>query len=328
MVDVAARAPVPVVVLDLPTKRIVAVSDALLDMVGTSRADLVGTKASRFLVDKPTPALPLLTTGQIEGYELTRRLRFPDARTVVVHIWAHALGDERPPRAALLVIDEEGTPVPTDWAPTAAGSMVIGTVDTEWRIDRVSSDIESFLGWTPELVLGRSVLRGIHHGDLAELLGGLGHAERSQRAVIVRLRLRAIDGEWCWCRACLSPLADSAGFAFLLSPVRGQTESPDLALQLQERLSRIAHEVRAASTLPSVHTLPAANDMPGLSTLTGREWQVLGALRGGSRGAEIARSLHLAPSTVRNHLAAIYRKLGVRSQVSLLAALNARDRLA
>jgi len=66
--------------------------------------------------------------------------------------------------------------------------------------------------------------------------------------------------------------------------------------------------------------------MPGLAKLSSREWQVLSALRNGSHAGDIARQLNLAPSTVRNHLASMYRKLGVRSQVALLAAVQGRNR--
>lgn len=46
----------------------------------------------------------------------------------------------------------------------------------------------------------------------------------------------------------------------------------------------------------------------------------------GETHKEIAAALHIAPATVRNHLAAIYRKLGVRNKPGLIRALSERAR--
>jgi DNA-binding NarL/FixJ family response regulator len=108
-------------------------------------------------------------------------------------------------------------------------------------------------------------------------------------------------------------------------PVAGGEESPHLARDLQERLVRIAYEVQAARALPQTATLPTARELPGLEKLTAREMQILTELRAGRRSSDIARSMSLATSTVRNHLTAVYRKVGVTSQVGLLAALNRHD---
>jgi DNA-binding CsgD family transcriptional regulator len=49
--------------------------------------------------------------------------------------------------------------------------------------------------------------------------------------------------------------------------------------------------------------------------------QVLAGVVDGKSVADIAASVYLSPSTVRNHLATIYRKFGVHSRSELLAAL-------
>lgn len=59
-----------------------------------------------------------------------------------------------------------------------------------------------------------------------------------------------------------------------------------------------------------------------LSPLTRRQADVIDALRSGLRLTQIARHLELSLHTVRNHLKQAYRKLGVHSQVELLAMLN------
>jgi PAS domain S-box-containing protein len=56
--------------------------------------------------------------------------------------------------------------------------------------------------------------------------------------------------------------------------------------------------------------------------LSEREGQILGYAADGYRVATIARELYISPSTVRNHLSAIFKKLGVANQAQLLEKLN------
>ncbi len=55
--------------------------------------------------------------------------------------------------------------------------------------------------------------------------------------------------------------------------------------------------------------------------LTDRELAIAERYAQGESHKQIARALFIAPSTVRNHLAAIYRKLGVSSKIALVSAL-------
>jgi DNA-binding CsgD family transcriptional regulator len=55
-----------------------------------------------------------------------------------------------------------------------------------------------------------------------------------------------------------------------------------------------------------------------LADVSGREWEVLQQILLGRRVPAIADGLHISQHTVRNHLKAIFRKLGVRSQAELI----------
>src|SRR4051812_35012568 len=101
-----ALAPLPMLLVELASRHILEVSDALVDIAGAERAELLGVDATRYLTGGPSPALPLLATGQIDGYEATRWLHYPDGRDAEVHVWAHTFDDEQPPRTAVFVIDE------------------------------------------------------------------------------------------------------------------------------------------------------------------------------------------------------------------------------
>jgi DNA-binding NarL/FixJ family response regulator len=50
------------------------------------------------------------------------------------------------------------------------------------------------------------------------------------------------------------------------------------------------------------------------TALSDRELEILRLARRGLPNPQIAQSLHISPGTVRNHLSAIYRKLGVHSR--------------
>jgi DNA-binding NarL/FixJ family response regulator len=67
---------------------------------------------------------------------------------------------------------------------------------------------------------------------------------------------------------------------------------------------------------------PASEFLPGLPHLTSREQEVLTRLLDGQRVASIAAELFVSQSTVRNHLSAIFRKVGVHSQAALLRRLR------
>lgn len=89
--------------------------------------------------------------------------------------------------------------------------------------------------------------------------------------------------------------------------------------QLEHTLYQITHSLVAAGMLTSpqqdVIAPPAPQDFPLLSA---REVEVLRALCSGQRVPAIARALYLSPHTVRSHLKAIFRKVGVHSQTELL----------
>jgi DNA-binding CsgD family transcriptional regulator len=91
---------------------------------------------------------------------------------------------------------------------------------------------------------------------------------------------------------------------------------------LERHLDRIAHEVEAAGRISIVSGMPEPSTVPGLSDLSARQWEVVTRLLRGERVPTIARGMFLSASTVRNHLATIYRKVGVRSQAQLLDLLQ------
>jgi DNA-binding CsgD family transcriptional regulator len=92
---------------------------------------------------------------------------------------------------------------------------------------------------------------------------------------------------------------------------------------LEMLFKRISGEIERAGESEDVYGEADVAQFPGLEDLTPRQFEILTRLLGGQRVATISRGVHLSPSTVRNHLTTIYRKIGVHSQAELLECLVA-----
>jgi DNA-binding CsgD family transcriptional regulator len=206
--------------------------------------------------------------------------------------------------------------------------LVLGTVDGDWTIGHISTDVTDLFGYLPDALLGRSASELVHPsdvamlGDVAVLSGQLPGGSSGQ------VRFAAANGDWVLCRVLLQPLAgqDDGGLAFALSPAAGDRVSDKLRVrELEERLRRVAREVTASGVVSLVTTMPTSMEVPELRQLTTREYEIVVRLSAGERIPTIARGLFLSESTVRNHLTSVYRTFGVRSQVELLTRLQSPD---
>jgi DNA-binding CsgD family transcriptional regulator len=101
--------------------------------------------------------------------------------------------------------------------------------------------------------------------------------------------------------------------------------SGERVIELEHRLRRIAAELEAAGVKDSFYRFPTPNTLPGLEDVTSRQREVATRLARGERVSTIARDMYLSPSTVRNHLTSLYRKVGVHSQGEFLDLLRRQD---
>jgi DNA-binding NarL/FixJ family response regulator len=77
------------------------------------------------------------------------------------------------------------------------------------------------------------------------------------------------------------------------------------------------HAGRTMIVNTAAHAEPPARDWPGRNAgLSEREAEVLALLIDGSSNREIAEDLYLSVNTVKTHLKAIYRKLGVSNRTA------------
>jgi FixJ family two-component response regulator len=90
------------------------------------------------------------------------------------------------------------------------------------------------------------------------------------------------------------------------------------------RSTRHLLQVGGVRTMDDSFGASAGNDGGALliDRLSQRERDIVAKLGIGQRVAEIATNLRISPNTVRNHLKSVFRKLGVSSQVELLAKLS------
>jgi DNA-binding CsgD family transcriptional regulator len=113
------------------------------------------------------------------------------------------------------------------------------------------------------------------------------------------------------------------GFSVVIELATIQTAKPIGPMggtDLRCELGRIAMELQTLGIAAGTGNGTSISfDHATLRDLTSREREVLLALLSGDRVSVIAKQLFISPHTVRNHLKAMFRKLGVSSQSELIS---------
>jgi DNA-binding CsgD family transcriptional regulator/PAS domain-containing protein len=236
-----------------------------------------------------------------------------------------------------------------------ASRLVLGAVDHDWRFSEISPDATTWFGWSLDECRGTALQSVVHPDDAPLLLLALGRAGVDRRGVATMVRVRchamstlesssddssedslevssgsceerSLHPVWVPVRCDVSPLCDHNPARFAVAmwvlDTDSDTESAEQrAARLEDHLWRIALEIAAAG----IGDAPTSGEMwwgdPALRELSRRQLEILRRLLRGERVPTIAGELFLSRSTVRNHLSAIYRRLGVHSQAELLARL-------
>jgi DNA-binding CsgD family transcriptional regulator/PAS domain-containing protein len=327
---------VPLAAIDVPSGRFLAVNPALADAVGSTVGELTGSSSLGWVSADDRHAAELafqaLADGDLTGYQAIRRLANPKDPDQAFSVWVSTV-DVDGARVGLASVipsahhDNQFRALPPVSNHPEPGNVVLGTVDNNWRIDRISQDVTSLLGLTPEQSTGQPVMGVIHPSDMPAFLAAVEHARRGQRAVRLALRLNARSGDWTEVTVILATIApgDPPPLAFALIRNDAAADPPrdsSREMQLETHMMRIADELHAAGMMPRLQQLPALTDEPQLGKLTSREWAVLTRLLDGQRISAIAADLYVSQSTVRNHLSSIYAKLGVHSQADLIRLIR------
>ncbi len=193
----------------------------------------------------------------------------------------------------------------------------------------VAIALRALLDETPDIQLVAESRRG---GDVAALvrrarphvllLDLFIEPEFDALSVVRRLRADFPDLKICLLSAYLEPalvrdLLQAGVYGYILKDddyvSRVDTIIRDLA-DGQVYLSPQAYEALAQATRAE----------SAESLLSEREVEILRLAKRGLPNPQIARSLHISPGTVRNHLSAVYRKLGVHSRHEALQVADER----
>lgn len=333
--SLVALCPLPVGILDLASRRLLVMSPALADLL---EVDSTAADVDLAVMVQQPPRLEdlfdLVRGGTIDLYSVRRRLRRRRSNPIEAESWVVVIGVEVRSRALWLVVpagQDAGVPTPEPtpetW-PNSISGLVVGSFDAEWSIQRVSVDVERVLGRPVEEMVGRKVTEEVHPDDLPRLFAAAAQCLVDLAAAGVGLSWRHRSGDWVQLHCIITRLADETltfGFACSLGTAGGEGDA-GRAANLERHLWRIAREVEMSGVVAGFSRVPDPSEIPGLSELSGRQWEVLTRLLRGERVPAIAKALFVSQSTVRNHLADVFRKLRVHSQAELLELLRTDER--
>jgi PAS domain S-box-containing protein len=327
--------------VELESHRFLALSQRAAELLGTTPDQAVGLDYLS-VAERPSEAaltIRLVVEGMLDAIQARRRFGRPDGSFVEVRSSGWAIRSRSGPDLGLWVAevldDPESAAVSEDLVAEIperlvaldieAASLTVGTLDSQWRVAQLSTDAERLLGRPPSDLIGASIVDLAHPDNTATLLVALARATAEVNAD-ARLRLRHRDGSWRNVTAILTmlPGGPAPRFAFVLSGAEepGAETRPDRVDRLERLMRRIAAEVQAAGLLPAADGGIDLLGLPGMSELSSRQWEVVLRIARAERVPTIAREMYLSQSTVRNHLAAIFRKVGVHSQQELIALLR------
>ncbi len=321
--DVLGGSPFPALVLEVPSERIVASSAGAAKLLDPEGGVIVGRCLEEFTSDHPVTGNDLLAGGRVNGFETFRVLRRPHGTDVKVRMWIRTFAHQPSSRFVLVVIvadAEHGVPL-KGWQEAPA---VLGTADASLLIERISSDAEELFGRSVSDLLGRSLISLVTEDDVPGCLAALSEASATQSGVTLYLDIRAAQGgQPLGCEVLVLPLRPSPSCAFVFLPTPAGLSRAHISGDLSAILVRLGRGAQVAQLARGVVSSITERDVPGVSRLTTRELEIVTRLLEGDRAPAIAARLFLSQSTVRNHLASVFGKLGVSSQQELFNLFRA-----
>lgn len=319
----------PLVVWQLPAGVVLLANQQAADLFGLPIDQLMGLAATDLVepAEGVRRTISLIATGVVDDTHAPRGVRQPDGTVLPTRVWTRAIevDDQRAAVSLIVPLAEIGRLGRDPVAPWQDLLRVaVGVADTRLRVMTVSNDVRDVLGMGPDDLVGRSLL------DVLEVYTPLLTGKERTATTVVHLeaQFHGDDGEST--NVCLLVGEESPGprprVPFALSTAPPPHVGPaDRIAELERRLRFIGAEVRDAGLLEGIAAMPSLTDRPQLRELTTRQWDILSRLVRGDRVATMATDLYISPSTVRNHLAAVFEKFGVHSQAELLAALRPRS---
>lgn len=324
--DFANESPFIVSLVDLPNRRVLSASEkarALFPAEVPCGIDSIMKSLSVSENEIQTSFLELIQNGVFDSFSTSKPVRRPDGSVMDAYHLVVAANSESVLWLIVPIeqLDVEETIVAGSglWPRAVAGSAM-GSFNFEWRLRRVSADLEDIVGLPYRSLPGESLIELVHQADLPSFVSAVAQALVQNNTVQTLVRLRHTHKLWMRVRVSIAPVfGDEMLFAFRAdtTPEETQTDS-NRAAELEQRLRNIAHEIRVLGLGPDLSLQGGLVRRPYIEKLTARQREIIGLLMQGRRVPRIAELLFISQSTVRNHLSAIYAKIGVASQSELL----------
>ena len=217
--EAVTNAQLPAAIIEVASGRIVAASPPLREMFASGGDTLVGMTVDEFMTDPPSGALDLLRAGRLQGYVTTRSLRRRHVQPMPVQVWVRALGTDTPPRFAVAVFATSLTRTGALLPEVASSDLtpVVGTSDESLLIDRISSDVESLLGYRPSDRPLESILSLVTDTSVPDSLGS-SPMRRPPGGMTLHLVARSKYADLVLLEAVLWPLRRPPRCGFVLLP--------------------------------------------------------------------------------------------------------------
>ena len=333
-----ARLGLPMAVFDLALGRLLAVNETFERLMDVAASSIVGLSMSELLTrfqpvetrEESLHHFNEVVAHRLMGFQAARHFISADGRDFDAQIWMRRLdlGDGRDLAANIIVpLDRAlGEPVAQPIYATEASPPALVVTDHDWRVEHSSSDVLEILGYHEMTFVGVPLLGLVQPTDAPDFLLAVTQAAASHQTTIARARLRTAAGEWTETVCFVTPLCahDPPRLGVMMATrasAAAFNASADSA-KLEQHLWKIGLEVRAAGFLPEV-SRELAGELPReFAELSSRQWEIVTRLLRGERAPDIAKAMFLSPTTVRNHLTAVFRKFGVHSQTQLLVKLR------
>jgi PAS domain S-box-containing protein len=189
------------------------------------------------------------------------------------------------------------------------------------RFLEVNAAFAAATGYAAEEVVGRSPAEIRLWGDVAsrELLERTLAEAGSVRSLEIRMRTKGGDVLDCLVSAETVTIHDQPCVLSVMQDIterkRGEAElfgAIEAVMQDTSWFSRTVIEKLVAIRAPDTAGKPGA----AVADLTGRERDVLALVCRGLADKQVAEALGLSLNTARNHVAALYRKIGVHSRTA------------
>jgi len=310
--------PVAAILTDLATCKFLVVNAAAAQLFGTPAQELVGSEVVSHVhpaeQEAVKQAYAALAAHVVDGYQVTRRVVRPDGTELTLNVWGRRIETSRD-LLGLWVLTSQADEQALG-ASVRPSNVVLAITDHDWQLEYVSPGAQ-LLGGRGSTLVGAPLLGLVHPSAAPEFLAAASRAVANRLAATVLTRLQVARDRWDYRYCLLVPMCEHdpprLGVVVTPVPALGQAGST-----IDPHVQHCALEARAAHALGA---LPAVVRHPGAADLSTRQLEILSRLIEGDAVNDIARSLYLSNTTVRNHLTAIYRKFGVHSQAELLAAL-------